>query len=225
MTTLAQLADRAQNAISDAAAATWSQALIEEWCNEAIRDYTNYFTRQIEDTIAAVTDDRKYDLPSGFRAMIQVEYPDAQSTPEYLSPRSHTESGFWDSSGYYSIISHQSIGTPDELWISEKPTTGETIRFIYEASHNYILTSGNTVTVPAHHEHLLILFVVWKAWLERTGKEEVDTQTTTLELSQYQANTNAAEKSYNTALAAAKKNEYQTSQHATWKMDEWDRIY
>jgi len=84
MTTLAQLADRAQSALSDAAAGTWSQATAEEWCNEALRDYSLHFPREIEATQATSANDRKYDLPAGFQAMLTVEYPSGNDPPDYL---------------------------------------------------------------------------------------------------------------------------------------------
>lgn len=224
MTTLVQLADRAQNAISDAAAGSWSQATIEEWCNEAIRDYSLRFPRELEATQAVGALDRKYDLPARFGAMLTVEYPDGEDPPEYLTRRDHRGGGFWDYEGYYDIVNHGASAVADELWISEKPSAGETIRYWYQTDHDFALASGGTLTVPGRHEHILIAFVLWSAWRELTsGEMQSPTSSSSLLMSQMQQNEAGAWSRYRELVRVAEQKLAGQSAAIAWS--EVARIY
>ena len=226
MTTLAQLADRAQNAISDAGATTWSQSIVEEWSVEAVRDYSQFFPRRVTDTIATLVDDREYDLPADFRRMLSVEYPTDQDPPEYLRRRSFMDPDFWEVDGYYDVVKHGDVAGVDELWISEKPAAGETITIIYHADHDLSLASGDSITVPARHEHILVEFVIWRAWTELLGAEQQSpTSNSSLLMSQLAVNADRAKRSYVQALARARIAASGESRSVRWMMDKYDRIY
>ena len=226
MTPLAQLADRAQAAVSDTAAGTWSQEQIEEWALEAIRDYSNYFPRRLQSTIATAAGDRQYDLPAGTLALLSVEYPTGQDPPEYLDRRPYTHPDFWIETGYYDFFLPHDPTDQGELYISEKPAAGETITIHCTAIHDVTVASGDTITVPAQHEPILIEFVVWRAWLERLGKEQqAPTSNSSLLLNQYASNADRARRNYVQALGRARVQAAGESRRAPWKLDKWDRSY
>ena len=227
MTTLAELADRAQNAVSDSAAGTWSQSLMEEWAVEAIRDYSQYFPRRVQSTISTSADDRKYDLPAGLTHLLSVEYPTGEDPPEYLSRRPYTHPDFWQEDGYYDYFLPHDPTDQGELYISEKPSAGETITVHYQGIHDLSLVSADTITVPARHEPILIEFIIWRAWLEKLGAEEQSpTSNSSLLLNQYASNADRARRNYVQALNRARiAYAGNRSRTAYWKLDKWDRSY
>ncbi|MEW5988985.1 MAG: hypothetical protein AB1791_20360 [Chloroflexota bacterium] len=229
MTTLAQLADECQNTIADAGAGTWSQATVEEWVKAGIRLYSQNFPRQITSTIATSAADHTYNLPTNFQAMVTVEYPTDQDPKRYLKRRSHKHPSFWLENGYYDVMPRGAepalSSYEDELWISDSPAASETITITYLGDHASNLSSGSDVTVPGRHFNILINYVVWQAWRERTGAEEKDPETTTLQLSQFQANANAAEQQFRDSLAEAVPLVHAGGYTGPWVMDKHDRIY
>ena len=226
MTTLAALADRAQNALNDAAVATWPQATVEQWCRDAIADYGTHFTRYNDQTINCVTDTHYYALQSLQRGIISVEYPYGQDPPQYLKRRPVTHPHFWDQDGYYDIEDYQDHQETDYLWISDNPTTGEQIHVIYRAMYNSsALAAAHTIEVPEEHEPLLLLFVVWRAHTERMSTETQHPDTTIRMLQQMKLAVQAAEYGYHLALREAKNTQASGGWVPPWDVDHHDRIY
>jgi hypothetical protein len=224
VTTLSALADRAQTAMNDAAAGTWPQATIEEWLNEAIRDYSLHFPRLQSTTLNCVAGQHNYTLPADFLAVHLVEYPVGEDPPEYLARGSRARQDFWDAEGYYDVeVSGEA--TAGTLWISEDPTVGETIELSYLATHDHALAANGTLTVPGHHEHLLILFVVWRAWTERQATEQADPDHTSTVLDAHRRSTDSAEAIYRRAVKLAKTGASPSGYTGPWAADPYDRIY
>lgn len=204
--TLQNLVDRAQNVLADSTASVWSEAALKEWLNDAIRDYSIHFKRQRTATITTVADDRAYDLPSDFVAVLSVEYPTGESVPEYLVKRPFTHGDFWDNPGYFDIVARGDDQNDSELWISEKPANGETITVEYEAWHDWELTASSYVTVPAVHHHVLIAYVVWQSSLNlQMAEQQNPTSNSSLLMSQHAQNANMLRRQYLEALAKAGK--------------------
>lgn len=223
MTTLAALANRVQGIVDDETATEWSQALVEEWCVEGIRDYNQHFPRVLSTTINATTDVRFYDLPSDFRRVVTVEYPEGEDPPQYLERRSRTGGMFWGRTGYFDVIERNDAGNASELVISEKPTTGEDIAVIYVGDHDLAPSPTDTITMPARHEGLIVEFVIWRAWLELlAGEQQSPTSNSSLLMSQYSSNADRAKRSYVESLARALRGVEGRSARATWKLDKWD---
>jgi hypothetical protein len=229
MTTLAALADRCQINLSDSGAATWPQATVEQWVNDAIRDYSNHFPRYRSDTLETVADDRTYDLPADFMNMIYVEYPTGQSPPEYLSRMNHQHPEFWNEDYWYDIIRHEDVGDVDELWISKKPSAGQTITFIYRAWHDFALANSGTITVPAVHENILMAFVYWTAQKELLAAEsQSPTSNSSLIMAQLASNADRSKRAYSQIIAQAQHAQGGRESaliHWQTKAAELDRIY
>jgi len=227
MTTLTQLADLAQNLLSDAGAATWTQAVIEEWCNAAIKDYSQHFPRITSATITTTLNTNAYDLPADFLSIINVEYPTGEDPPEYLSRLDHRHPDFWINDCFYDIITHFDTGDVAEIWVSVDPPADETITYRYNATHEYGLASGETVTVPGHHENILTSFVVWKAALELLSAEQQSpTSNSSLLMGQLANNAARAKRAYFQAIAQALRSQEGESAVVTWKgLADLDQIY
>jgi hypothetical protein len=227
MTTLLQLADRAQLALNDAGVATWAQATVESWVLDAIRDYSQSFPRVRTSTTTIAVDDagHEFDLPTDFLGMVLVEFPDGEDPPEYLKRRSRTRSGFWDYEGYYDLEPSADAGSAGTLYLSEEPDNGEAYTLTWLAPHDTDLDSGDTITVPEDHESILVLYVVWQAIRERMATAEQDPDSTTQVLRQLTLAAQQAEFEYNRALKRAKGQRSPGGPTGPWRADVHDPIY
>ena len=179
-TTLAELADRAQLTLNDTLASTWPQATIEAWVIEGIRDYTQTFPRVIVKTITIAGADpgHVFDLTPDLIAVMLVEYPTDESPPIYLKRRRRTHPQFYNNPGFYDIQLTGDMTENPTIFLSQEPADGETITITAKCHHDTSLSSGDDITVPEHHEGLLLLFVLWQAFKERLATEEQDPDTT-----------------------------------------------
>jgi hypothetical protein len=226
MTTLADLADRAQNAIGDSAAATWTQALIEEWVVEGLRDYSQHFPLTQTTTFTTTAGQREYTLPSDFVGVVSVEYPQGESPPSYLVQLSRLDPRFWVQDGWYDVLAFNDATTDSKLIVSNEPETGESIALVYHATHNFAVAAGGAVQVPAHHEHLLVDFVIWRVWLELLGAEQqAPTSNSSLLMAQLATNADRAKRQYVESLARAIYAAGGDSRAVRWRLDRFDRIY
>lgn len=225
MTTLAQLADRAQNALNDAGAGTWTQAVVEEWCRDAIRDYSHHFLRTDEDTITCTAGTHYYKLNADYRGIISVEYPAGQDPPQYLTRLSITHPDFWDSDDHYDIDDYADNTDSAVIWISASPAAGDEILVLYTCPYTSAMASGTTIDVPPEHEPILILFVVWKAHVERLSTEAQNPDTTIRMLQQMKLAVQAAEHAYHQALRDAHGTRADGGWVAPWRSDAYDRVY
>ncbi len=226
-TTLTQLIDQCEADLDDSGNAIWSAADIERWLRDAIADYSAHFPRFISDDITLTTDDREYYLESDFVSMISVEYPNTNDPKTYLQRRPYTHPDFWSEDGYYDIVPHEGDTTPNEIFISTKPTTGEELTILYQANHNIIAAVGTPTTVPAIHHRLLRQYVLWQAANQlKVAEEATPTSNSSLLMSQLGINVDRARRAYVDSLAKAL---YTVSNSAviSWKAQtkETRRIY
>lgn len=76
MTTRAQLRGAVRNELNDTGGTPlWSDALLNEWTNQAIRAYSRELPEEASTTIAAVAGQTSYALPARFRQALRVEQP------------------------------------------------------------------------------------------------------------------------------------------------------
>jgi len=76
MTTLQSLINSCESHLGDDADATWTTVDSEQWCRDAISDYSLHFPRVFDQTINC-SDISEYDLQAGFLDVISVECPNA----------------------------------------------------------------------------------------------------------------------------------------------------
>jgi hypothetical protein len=237
MTLLSAIADRAQVVLGDSAAGTWSQAVVEGWIKEAIRDYSQHFKRTKTVSTVLTSGDtgvHSFDLPGDFRDMVEVEYPADEDPPVYLKRLSRKSARFWARAGFYDVeitadadydIIGDAFENPATFWISDEVEEGETLRWIYTANHDATISSSAHITVPEEHEHLLVKFVYWQAIAERLATEAQNPDTTIRMLQQFKLASQAAENAYRSALADAKKALSGGGYTGPWKSDIHDPIY
>lgn len=228
MTTLAQLADRAQAQLSDSVGATWNQVQIEEWVIEGVRAYSRYFPRLRYGQAIVSTGVHEVYLPADFMSIVSVEYPEGETPPRYLNRRHHQEADFWEGR-YYDIIERQDNVTVSEIWLGPSPTVGEYIGLQYHAYH-VISTTGTIVqTIPPQHEDILVQYVYWKAKAELVAAEAADpTSNSSLLMAQLDQIAGAAFRRYGDLMRQALGARLGESVIRAWSMDTpatLDRIY
>lgn len=226
MITLANLADLAQTQLSDSGAGTWSQADVEAFAVDVIREYSTHFHRTRTDSINAAAGTNTYDLPSDFIAMLNVEYPHGEDPPAYLARFDHVREEFWDDDGYYDVTPTDDDSNQGTLWISDEPTGTERIEITYLAPHDTSLASGDTITVLDHHIPVLIKGIIARAFLERLALEEQSPDTTLYLIREYKEAHDQARAQFLDAIAEAKANQPKPAAFTRpWPVDRFDRIY
>jgi hypothetical protein len=204
LTTLTELIDACEADLADSGNATFAAADVQQWCRDAIADYSQHYPRKMTATINAADDDREYDLPAALAQVITVEYPDGEDPKKFLRPRPYSHPDFWSEEGFYSVLLREDATDAPELWISTKPSTGEDIIVDYAANHDNTILVGGTLTVPAEHESILRKYVIWQATVQLAKVEEANpTSNSSLLMSQLAINSDRARRSYIDALAKA----------------------
>jgi hypothetical protein len=204
MTTLQNLIDACEADLDDSGNATWLAADIEQWCRDAISDYSQHFHTTEASTINCSASDRQYDLATRLVDIIAVEYPKGEDPPVFLRRRPHTHPDFWVEDGYFDVLYHNSDWTADELLISTKPSAGQSIEVDWLGSYDITMITSAAITVPIEHHHILRNYVVWRAALQLKAAEEASpTSNSSLLMSQLAINVDRARRAYTDALAKA----------------------
>lgn len=233
MTTLAQIADRAEIALADASNATWTADTIKGWIKDSVRDYSQVLPRTKQASLSLLADSIEHLLPADFRAMVSIEYPDNQTPPSYLYrlDRRHPDFAYRDNPRAYDITTKNDGSTNLEakIWLSGKAITNdESTPIVYIADHDWDLADSDELTIPGRDEPVIILYVVWQAWKEIVSNEVRQPDPTTILLSQLASNADRAERAYRRALsqAIAGRNENRGGYIAApWRADIYDPIY
>jgi len=227
MTTQQELIDRIQGKLNDVTAATWSEALLAEWIETGIQEYSLFFPRRMTQTIGDTVDVRKYDLAADFLSVLTVEFPTGEDPPVYLTRRAYDDPrGFWNLVGYFDILPRHDPTDLSEIWISEKPNGSQSIEVEYLGLHDYTLITSDTLTIPIQHETIIEAYVIWQAWQNLTSAEMIDpTSNSSLLMAQQEQNTTRAERRYNNAVKRALENVRNQNPPTIWKPEGHERIY
>jgi hypothetical protein len=222
MTTRLDLRNLARRRLGDLALPYhWSELQINQWLNDAIADYGLYFPRSITLELDAEAGVRAYELPGDFQTAIRSEYPGGASPPSLLQRLSMSEQDFWELAGRYDVLPRGDASTLSELWLSDSPHAGETIRLDYLADHASLDDDGDLCTVPDRHLELLVLFVRWASLQELASSEACNPDPSNLSISVLDTNALRAERAYRKQVEEVLKRE-STSAVVSWVVD---RIY
>jgi hypothetical protein len=226
MGTLASLEQSSLALLGDETAAYFSYIQIDDWINAAIADLNNHFPKRTTYDMSTVAGQHEYDLPNNTIAILSVEYPADEDPPEYLLRKAYTDPEFWLSDDYYDYLPSNAATTSYEprLIISDDPPAGEVMRLELHAEHNPLSDPGDETTILARHEHLIPLFVRWKALQELASTEGYNPDPIKKLVGELELAAKRAEQAYRDSLAAARKAESVSAQ-TYWRMDNKDRIY
>lgn len=173
--TLQELIDQCQNVLADAAGVVWSEAKINEWIVQAIREYSRHFPRRMNVTISATPGagghyNTAYALPTDFLECLAVEFPKDENPPIWLKRRSEEDADF--GAGYYDIRRSGDSQSASYVVLGEEPGAGDELKVVYLGLHDITLAVGDPVTVPDEDIELLVAFVKMRAFEERLADEE-----------------------------------------------------
>lgn len=214
------LIDRAQNELADATATTFSETLLLEWLNTAVRSYGRFFKRTLSTTLTTTAGDRTYTLPTDFHRPITIEYPTGQTPPAYLGRRLYYSPDFYGFA-YFDVVDTN----PPALWLGQEPSAGETITVYYEGDHDFDMAATDDVTVPDKHHDVLILHIIWTARKYLLAQAEQDGETSPLDIDALANDANDALIDYQTAMANIRCEQSESVVITGWLADTHDRIY
>ncbi len=227
MATLSSLFAEVRNLIADLGGTPEiTDAVLEDFINQAIRDLSSKVPRILEYTVSTTLNTRIYDLETTHKDILSVEYPSAQNPPIYLKRRSYTHPLFWQQDGYYDFFKSQDATStnPPQIFISEKPPLGATITIKLTAEHNPLLDPTDTCSLDERHLALIGLFARWKVLQYLASYEELNPGALSGMGKNLEESSKWAEASYYTALHQAIKADSQSAT-APWKADKYDGRY
>ena len=112
----------------------------------------------------------------------------------------------------------------DELWISEKPATGESIEVQYLGTHDNLDDDTDVTTVPDRHLDLIVLSVRKTTYHELARSESADPDPTSLQSGTLELNAFRADRDYRKKLEMFLAAESESTV-TPWGMDQYDRVY
>lgn len=215
--------DQCMKAIGDSLGSHWPRTLVFEFAKDAIRAFP--IPRPMQTTLTAAAGEHLYDLPLDFRQVVSVQYPAGQQPPASLSRLSHENPAFWQSDSLYDIDRNYADSAGHQVWLSASPADGQEILVCYLADHDAEMSEYATISVPDRYLHLLILYVIWRAWLERLGAEQKDPTAHTTLLNELAHAASQAEAAYQAAVGRALAETAESRRTPALRMDGFDRIY
>lgn len=219
------LAGTIRHALDDVAEATFSDAEILSWINEAIKEYSQHLPRTGTASLATVANTRTYSLPWDAIGISTVEYPAGENPPEYLIRMSRKRPSF-SRFDYYDFLPSGDLTNYPVLLLSFDPQPAEAIEVTYQHPHDSELTATSYVTVPSEHHHVLTQYVMFAAARQLQANEEAaPTSNSSLLMSQFASNTRRYELAYLNAINRILYHRQGQSDSTSWKMDDYDRVY
>lgn len=203
MTTLAELAARAQAALDDVAGGTWSAERVRAWCLEGVRAYSQHYPRTRSTTLTTSAGQQTYALPADALGVLGVEYPTGQSPPRLLGQAYVRDDAFYARDDLYLPLPSNDATQPLRLHLSAVPPDGATVAVDYTAAHALDLAADDVLTVPGDHEFVLVAFVFWMATRHLlSAAQQAPASDSSLLMGQLAENARAAERAWRDALAA-----------------------
>ena len=187
-------------ALDDSGAATWSEAELLGFLNEAVREYSQHLPRLGEVTLAAVAGARRYTLPWDAAAVLSVEYPAGQEPPVFLARRRRRSPAFNAGRAYDALLPRDLTGPP-ALLLSFAPEVGTALLARFLRPHDSELGASSYVTVPAEHHHVLLQYSLFAAARQLQAREQAaPTNSSNLLMAQLASNARRLELAYLNAL-------------------------
>jgi hypothetical protein len=225
-----QLLDDCMLSLGDPTGAIWSRAdVITPWAKEAMLAFP--ILRATTETITVgLSAKHVHKLNFAFREIISVEYPIGEEPPVFLTRMNHYDPDFYKSDDHFDIsryyLDYISY-TGWQVWTSKLMPPAEEFKVNYLANHNTDLDDdvADLISVPDEYEHILVAYVVAKAFRERLiiylGNPSVYTEL----VGELTATVDKAEKRYQAMVDEAIRRlaESRTSPHM--EVDKFDRIY
>lgn len=178
MTAASALIARARFALDDAVSATWSDNQLLDYTKAGIADYRQHFPAQRRYSVSVAAGTNAYTLPSDFISVIAVEYPDAQTPRKFLRQKELYTGALENDDDSYTIFAAGDDATDHtpEIYLSN-PSVTDTCIVTYLSAGELPTGLSSDLDVPAHHEYILIAFLVWWANLQLLNAQQQTTPT------------------------------------------------
>jgi len=225
-----QLLDDCMLAIGDTAGATWSRAdVITPWAKEAMLAFP-ILRPTTNTTTVAISAKHNHKMPVDFREIVNVEYPIGEEPPIFLTRMNHLDPEFYQSESHYDVSRYYLDYVAYTGWMvitSKLLEIGDEVKVNYLANHIVDLDDdpADLLTVPDEYEHILVAYVVAKAYKERLSVYLQNPTVYTNLIYQMVMMVDHADARYVQMVneAIAKASESRTSPHM--KADKFDRVY
>ena len=167
MTTRLELRARVRAELNDAGGTPlWTDALLNQWLDEAIREYGENFPREASASLTSVAGQTEYVLPSDVDRVLRVEHPQGVF-------RVAARAAGGDVLAVETIELAPAIGTFDawagQLVLQPAPdVSGEAIRVRYLATYATPTSDVATLATPARDDAVLMWSVCGRAlrWID-----------------------------------------------------------
>ena len=218
-------------ALGDDQGLIWSRInKIWPWCIEAMRTFPFGRPQRVDHTIIS-GELRHFDLPDGFREIIDVEYPVDQDPPVYLKRYNRFDPYFYQSHEFYDVDHNFEDGTGWTLYYSaylERQSVQLPHMYVdYMADHDLDMEDSLTcyITVPDEYYGILIQQVMCRAYRERLSYYMQDPTTHTSIVMQLTDMVKKAEEQYASQVAAAQQKYSNSKPLPSQSVDKFDRVY
>lgn len=178
----------------------FSDADLQVFLNEAIREYSQHLPRVAEAALTALAGVRRYALPGDALAVLDVAYPEGAEPATYLTRLPHKGRAFAAAPAAYDFLPRHDLTSPPALLLSFDPGTGATLLVRYTRPHAAVATSNDYLTVPADHHHVLVQYVLFAAARRLQAAEQAAPTGGSLLMGQLAANARRLELAYLNAL-------------------------
>jgi hypothetical protein len=169
----------------------------------------------------------KYRMAEDFRETISVEYPVNQFPPVYLKRKNRFDPSFYLEEGYYDIDRDHTGGTHWTCYVSGGIAVGAHIYMQYLANHDTAMAddSSTTITVPDEYTHILVMYVIAKAYRERLSLYMQDPTAYSQLITQMTEMVEHAENKYKEMVTTAQQRLAQSKIPPKYALDKNDRVY
>ena len=225
-----QFLDDCQVVLGDSTGTTWDRAdVITRWAKEAMLAFP--ILRPTTETITvAIEAKHAHKLALDFREIVSVEYPIGEEPPVFLTRMNHFDPDFYTTEDHFDVSRYYLDYVEYTGWMvitSKLMEIDEEIKVNYLANHNIDLIDDpdSLLTVPDEYEHILVAYVVAKAYRERLSYYSQNPTVYTNLIYQMVTMVDKADARYLQLINEAidKASESRTSPHMG--ADKFDRIY
>ncbi len=199
---------------------------IKPWAIEAILNFP---------ILRAMRDDHSnglaivytFRLAEDFREVISVEYPVGLTPPTYLTRKNRLDPAFYENDCYFDIDRDYTTGTKYSCYVSGGIAVSAHIYVQYLANHDTAMLDDSTtlLSVPDEYVHILIAYVIAKAYRERLSSYMLDPTAHVDLVGQMTDMVKQAEDRYEKLVAEAKQIMAQSKVTPTAQVDRYDRVY
>ena len=218
-TTLADLRNACRLTCPDGDA--WPDASIDQWIIEGIKLYSAQFPRPRAYEFTLTTGTQSYALPVDCTAVLLVEYPTAQDPRRFLTQVNLTAARYCHSDPVYAleaVPTDELTDAPLYITFAETVATGESARVTYLGAWELPQVSDDAalITVPVQHHEIIQAFVEYRGHWMLEAQAAVNTDNTSLTLSELGQNARRAWNRYKEITARLQSAPPLVMQHPIW---------